>query len=184
MRDRSDEQLMKTYADGSMDAFEVLYQRHRGPLYRYILRLVENPATANDLYQGSWEKIIKARSRYRSSVPFRAWMFRIAHNHVMDHFRREKAVADTPLEEIADPQAGPPEQVSREKQQQRLVAAIQSLPTEQKDTLMLKLEAGLGLQTIADITGVSQETAKSRLRYAVRKLKQTMGKPESNQELQ
>jgi len=77
-----------------MEAFEVLYERHRGPLYRYILRLVGNPATANDLYQGSWEKIIKARGRYKDSAPFKAWMYRIAHNHVMDHFRREQPRRD------------------------------------------------------------------------------------------
>ena len=183
MRDRSDEQLMKTYADGSMEAFEVLYERHRGPLYRYILRLVGNPATANDLYQGSWEKIIKARGRYRDSAPFRAWMYRIAHNHVMDHFRREQPTADTQAEDMADKQAGPDDQISAENRQRQLLAAIGNLPPEQKDTLMLKLESGLDLQTIADVTGVNRETAKSRLRYAVKKLKQVMGSLELSQEL-
>jgi RNA polymerase sigma-70 factor (ECF subfamily) len=183
MRDRSDEQLMKTYAGGSMEAFEVLYERHRGPLYRYILRLVANPATANDLYQGSWEKIIKARGRYKASAPFRAWMYRIAHNHVMDHFRREQPVADTPAEDVADNQAGPDERISAQSRQKNLLAAIENLPAEQKDTLMLKLETGLDLQTIADVTGVNKETAKSRLRYAVKKLRQVMSGLELSQEL-
>jgi RNA polymerase sigma-70 factor (ECF subfamily) len=183
MRDRSDEQLMKTYAGGSMEAFEVLYERHRGPLYRYILRLVGNPATANDLYQGSWEKIIKARDRYKDSAPFKAWMYRIAHNHVMDHFRREQPVADKQAEDMANNQAEPDEQISAENRQQHLVAAIENLPAEQKDTLLLKLESGLDLQTIADVTGVNKETAKSRLRYAVKKLRQVMGSLELSQEL-
>ncbi len=166
-----------------MEAFEVLYERHRGPLYRYILRLVGNPAMANDLYQGSWEKIIKARGRYKDSAPFKAWMYRIAHNHAMDHFRREQPTADSQAEDMADMQAGPDEQISAENRQQNLVAAIEKLPAEQKDTLMLKLEAGLDLQTIADVTGVNKETAKSRLRYAVKKLKQVMGSLELSQEL-
>jgi RNA polymerase sigma-70 factor (ECF subfamily) len=183
MRDRSDEQLMKTYAGGSMEAFEVLYERHRGPLYRYILRLVGNPATANDLYQGSWEKIIKARGRYKDSAPFKAWMYRIARNHVMDHFRREQPAAGTQAEDMADNQAGPVERISAENRQQHLVMAIEKLPPEQKDTLMLKLESGLDLQTIADVTGVNRETAKSRLRYAVKKLRQVMGSLELSQEL-
>jgi len=183
MRDRSDEQLMKHYADGSMEAFEALYQRHRGPLYRYILRLVSDPANANDLYQGCWEKIIKARSRYKDSVPFKAWMFRIAHNHVMDHFRRERPMADTQAEDMADNRAGPEEQFSAEDRKQNLVAAINKLPAEQKDTLLLKLEAGLDLHTIAEVTGVNQQTAKSRLRYAVRKLKQQMEASELRQEI-
>ena len=165
-----------------MEAFEVLYERHRGPLYRYILRLVANPATANDLYQGSWEKIIKARGRYTDSAPFRAWMYRIAHNHVMDYFRREQAIAETQAEDMADDQPGPDERIAAEYRKKNLVAAIENLPAEQKDTLMLKLEAGLDLQTIADVTGVNRETAKSRLRYAVNKLKQVMGSLELSQE--
>jgi RNA polymerase sigma-70 factor (ECF subfamily) len=175
MRERSDEQLMKSYADGNMEAFEILYERHRGPLYRYILRLAANPATANDLYQGSWEKIIKARSRYKSSAPFRAWMYRIAHNHVMDHFRRLHPAGNTTPDEVADNQAEPDEQLATDQRQQDLLAAIHSLPPEQKDTLILKIEAGLDLQTIAEVTGVNRETAKSRLRYAVNRLKLILG---------
>jgi len=68
MRERSDETLMMAYADGNMEAFELLYSRHRGPLYRYILRQVSDAATANDLFQGSWEKIIKASGSYKPSA--------------------------------------------------------------------------------------------------------------------
>ena len=157
-----------------MEAFEELYERHRGPLYRYILRQVGNATVANDLYQGSWEKIIKARGRYKRSAPFKAWMYRIAHNHVMDHFRRERPTADVQTEEMADVQAGPDELIAAEKRRRQLTAAIKNLPFEQKDTLMLKLETGLDLQAIADVTGVNRETAKSRLRYAVRKLKKVL----------
>jgi RNA polymerase sigma-70 factor (ECF subfamily) len=175
MRDRSDEQLMKSYADGNMEAFEILYERHRGPLYRYILRMAGDPATANDLYQGSWEKIIRARGRYKSSAPFKAWMYRVAHNHVIDHFRRRQPSSETAPEVMAGSQAEPEEQLTQCNRRRDLLAAIHSLPAEQKDTLMLKLEAGLDLQTIARITGVNRETAKSRLRYAVNKLKQILG---------
>ena len=182
MRDRSDETLMKSYAGGSIEAFEELYERHRGPLYRYIFRQVGNATLANDLYQGSWEKIIKARGRYKRSAPFKAWMYRIAHNHVMDHFRRERPTVDVQTEEMADGQDGPVELIVEEKRQQHLTAAIKSLPFEQKDTLMLKLETGLDLQAIADVTGVNRETAKSRLRYAVRKLRKVLGAYDLRQE--
>ena len=83
---------------------------------------------------------------------------------------------------MADDQAGPDERIASEYRKKNLVAAIENLPAEQKDTLMLKLEAGLDLQTIADVTGVNRETAKSRLRYAVNKLKQVMGSLELSQE--
>jgi len=175
MRDRSDEQLMKSYADGNMEAFEILYERHRGPLYRYILRLAGDPATANDLYQGSWEKIIRARGRYKPSAPFKAWMYRVAHNHVIDHFRRRKPSSETAPDEMAGSQTEPDVQLLQHSRRQDLLAAIHPLPAEQKNTLMLKLEAGLDLHTIAKVTGVNPETAKSRLRYAVNKLKQILG---------
>jgi RNA polymerase sigma-70 factor (ECF subfamily) len=175
MRERSDEALMKAYADGDMSAFEHLYNRHRGPLYRYILRQVGDAATANDLYQGSWEKIIKARGNYKASAPFRAWMYRIAHNHVMDHFRRSRPVVEMPPGEIEAGSPGPEEQLLDEHRESGLREAVKDLPAEQKDALLLKLEAGLDLQTIADVTGVNRETAKSRLRYAVGKLRKTLG---------
>ena len=173
MQERSDEVLMKAFAGGNMEAFEFLYNRHRGPLYSYILRQVGEAATANDLYQGSWEKIIRARQNYKASAPFSAWMYRITHNHMMDHFRRSRPVAHAPVEiEANDPG---PEKVLFEKQRnQDLREAVKQLPGEQKDVLLLKLEAGLDLQTIADVTGVNRETAKSRLRYAIGKLKKTL----------
>jgi len=157
-----------------MEAFEHLYERHRGPLYRYILRLTGDPATANDLYQGSWEKIIRARGRYKASASFKAWMYRIAHNHVMDHFRRRHPAADTAPDEVSSKQPQPDEQMARQMRRDELLAAIKSLPADQKDALILKMETGLDLQTIAEVTGVNPETAKSRLRYAVKKLKQIL----------
>jgi RNA polymerase sigma-70 factor (ECF subfamily) len=175
MTERSDEALMKAYAGGNMVAFEHLYKRHSGPLYRYILRLVGDAATANDLYQGSWEKIIKARAGYKASAPFRAWMYRIAHNHVMDHFRRSRPVTELPPDEMEADLPGPDQRLLEEQRMSGLHAAVSDLPAEQKDVLLLKLEAGLDLQTIADVTGVNRETAKSRLRYAVGKLRKTLG---------
>ncbi len=153
-----------------MEAFELLYNRHRGPLYRYILRQVHDDATANDLYQGSWEKIIKARASYKATAPFQSWMYRITHNHVMDFFRRRKPVSEMPPDEIAASNPGPEELLMDEVQETGLRKAVNGLPVEQRDVLLLKLEAGLDLQTIADVTGVNRETAKSRLRYAVGKL--------------
>jgi RNA polymerase sigma factor (sigma-70 family) len=174
MRERSDETLMKAYANGNMEAFELLYNRHRGPLYRYILRQVNDAATANDLFQGSWEKIIKASGNYKPSAPFSAWMYRIAHNHVMDFFRRIRPVSDIPPDAIEADNPAPEKQLLDQQRSADLREAVKQLPVEQKDALLLKLEAGLDLQTIADVTGVNRETAKSRLRYAVGKLKKTL----------
>ena len=156
----------------------MLYERHRTALYRYVLRLAGDPATANDLYQGCWEKIIKSRSRYRVSTPFRAWLYRIAHNHVMDHFRRQKPHSDEDPDSLITGQALPDDQLNQEKRKKDLISAINALPPEQKDTLLLKLESGLDLQTIAEVTGVNPETTKSRLRYAVSRLKKLLRDPD------
>ena len=88
MRERRDEALMQAFADGSMEAFECLYERHRSGLYRYVVRKTGYTAEANDLFQGAWEKVIRARAQYQPRVPFRAWLYRITYNHVMDYFRR------------------------------------------------------------------------------------------------
>lgn len=174
MQDRSDEELMAAYANGDMAAFEGLYRRHRGPLYRFILRQVGDAATANDLYQGSWEKIIAARRNYRPSAPLRAWMYRIARNHVIDHFRRTRPAVELEPERLEAPNPGPEQELAGRQDAERLQAALEALPPEQKEVLLLKLEAGLDLASIAEITGVGPETAKSRLRYAVARLKSVL----------
>ena len=174
----ADEALMQAYAKGDLAAFERLYARYRGPLYRYLLRHVGDAATANDLYQGSWEKIIRARQSYTASAPFRAWIYRIAHNHLADHFRRARPTQELSPETERSDHPGPEQALAAEQQAKDLAAAVSDLPVEQRDALLLKIEAGLDLAAIARVTGVNQETAKSRLRYAVAKLKQSLASPE------
>jgi len=171
MTHRSDEKLMLEYAAGHVAAFESLYARYREPLYRFILRRMNDPATANDLYQGSWEKIIKARSSYREEVPFKAWMYRIARNHIVDHIRRVPPPADGIVEALADRSGRPDELLEHSQAATMLEQAIKQLPDEQQEAILLKLEGGLDLQEIASVTGVSAETAKSRIRYALAKLR-------------
>lgn len=177
MRELSDEDLMMEWAAGKMEAFELLYARHRTPLYRYVLRQAGDEATANDLYQGSWEKIIRARKTYRPQAPFRAWMYRVAHNHVMDHFRRRRPETGLETGLLESGTAGPEEELRLDKRESDLRDAVARLPEKQKDAILLKLDAGLDLQSIADVLGVNRETAKSRLRYAVARLKHLLTEP-------
>ena len=174
MRQASDEQLMHRYAKGDARAFDQLYQRHRGPLYRYFKRQVNDATTANDLYQGTWEKIIKARRKYHPGKPYTAWMYRIAHNHLVDHFRRLQPAGNPDTENLQDDKPGLVEGLIEGQQREKLKAGIIALPAEQRNTLLLKLETGLKLEDIGRATGVSKETVKSRLRYAVNKLKQVL----------
>ncbi len=175
MRDASDEKLMRRYASGDMSAFETLYARYRGPLYRYIRRQVPDPATANDLYQGSWERVIRARKSYRPDAPFKAWIYRITRNLLVDHYRRNRPHAELQPDAQASDNPNPAEAFATQERHERLLSAIQALPPEQKEALLLRLEGGLGLADIAEITGAGRETVKSRLRYATAKLKQELG---------
>jgi RNA polymerase sigma-70 factor (ECF subfamily) len=174
MHERSDEQLMKSYASGDMAAFEQLYQRYRAPLYRYVVRQVRDDATANDLYQGIWEKVIRARDSFRPSSPFRAWVFRIAHNHIMDYFRRLRPQSELPVESLESEASGPEQRLMEDRRGDRLAEAIARLPPGQRDVLLLKMESALDLGTIARVCGINPETAKSRLRYAVSRLKKRL----------
>ena len=174
MRELSDEKLMQRYAKGDAKAFDELYARHRGPLYRYFIRQVSDRTTANDLYQGAWEKIIRSRDRYRVSSNFSVWMYAIAHNHLVDHYRSMRPAERLAMEEFSDQRPGPVEDVIDGEQNEQLLAGICALPEEQRTTLLLKLETGLKMEEIARVTGVSTETVKSRLRYAVGKLKRSL----------
>jgi RNA polymerase sigma-70 factor (ECF subfamily) len=174
MQGMSDEKLMQRYAKGDAKAFDQLYARHRAPLYRYFIRQVNNPSTANDLYQGAWEKIIKARKKYRPASPFKMWMYRIAHNHLVDHYRRTRPEDSFEPDTLSDTRADPSQGVIDGEQSELLRAGISTLPMEQRNTLLLQLETGLKIEEIARVTGVGRETVKSRLRYAVNYLKRSV----------
>lgn len=178
------EQLMLAYAAGDIQAFDRLYEQYRGPLYRFILRQVKDPVASNDLYQQCWEKVIKGRHSYRSKAPFTAWLFRIARNTVVDHFRRQSPAeqAETwtggdALTGLAAEVLNPESAVLAAEEQGRLAAAIDALPPEQREVVLLRLEAGLDLGAIAGITDCKPETCKSRLRYALAKLQQQLQPP-------
>lgn len=174
-----DSALMLRYRDGDVAAFEILYRRHNDALYRYLLRLSQHPATAEDVFQEAWGKIIKARETYRPTARFTTFLYRVAHNCFIDHVRRNKrhVAADTEPDSQPDPSESPEIQVERQLARRRLEAALRDLPEEQRDVFLLREEAGLSLDDIAAVTGSNRETAKSRLRYAVNKLRAAVGEP-------
>jgi RNA polymerase sigma-70 factor (ECF subfamily) len=174
MPEVSDEKLMQRYAKGDVTAFNELYQRHRGALYRYFFRQVSDPVVANDLYQGTWEKVIRSRNSFQNPAPFAAWLYRIAHNHLVDHFRKTRLSSTLESGELKDHRPDPSEAAIDDEQHRQLHEGILGLPEDQRSALLLKLESGLKVQEIAFATGVSHETVKSRLRYAVSKLKKSL----------
>jgi RNA polymerase sigma-70 factor (ECF subfamily) len=170
-----DEELMLAYGAGDAGAFEHLYRRHKGPLYRFVLHRTDSNHV-DELFQDIWMKVINAREDYRHSAGFRTWLYRIARNRIIDHYRRSsiRAVNDnTPVEAIADNSSHSPDaHADIMNRHQLLLDALKKLPDEQREAFLLHEEAGLAVHEIAATTGISYEAAKSRLRYAVSKLRE------------
>lgn len=177
-QDISDENLMLNYSGGDAQAFESLYQRHKGPLYRFILRQ-SGQDFADELYQDIWLKVINTRTSYQVKATFKTWLYHIARNRIIDHYRRQnlRAVNENTddLASISGAENVQPEnRLEANNQHALLMIAIAELPQDQKEAFLLKQEAGLGIEEIAKTTGVSYEAAKSRLRYAIKKLRQQL----------
>jgi RNA polymerase sigma-70 factor, ECF subfamily len=175
--------LMLRYRDGDADAFLALYARHKGPLYRYLLRQVRNAGVAADLFQEVWSRLVATRSRYEARAKFATYLFHIAHNCTIDFFRRDLRLHHAVRPDEADAQSSEPEVPEYQRpdgmaefaeQQSALLSALSSLPQEQREAFLLHEETGLTIEEIARVTDVGVETAKSRLRYAIRKLKKTL----------
>ena len=172
-----DGQLMLAYARGDSAAFETLYRKHKDALYRFFLRQCGNQALAEELYQEVWLRVIKARASYQNKAKFTTWLYRIAHNILVDHYRMPQTETDdeTVAEDIPDNAANDPEVIlSGQEKIERFRVQLQNLPKEQLEVFLQKEEAGLSLEEIALTAGVNQEAIKSRLRYAVKKLRQCL----------
>jgi len=194
--DDDDAALMQAWVGGELPAFEALYARHKGPLYRYLQRHTRDRELTDDLFQETWGRLIGARRRYEPRAKFQTFLFTLAHNLFIDHCRRAsvRPVSASSLPAMAGDddddegarnergvgaiRAPEPEQPERRAEQQeiaaRIRAALDALPREQRDAFLLYEETGLTLEEIAAVTGVGAETAKSRLRYAVAKLRATI----------
>jgi RNA polymerase sigma-70 factor (ECF subfamily) len=175
--------LMLRYRDGDAAAFAALYAEYKGPLYRYLLRHVRNAGAAADLFQEVWSRLVATRARYEPRAKFATFLFHIAHNCAVDFFRRDVNLRseipaqdlDSPLFEPEVPEYQRPDRVAEFiEQQSALLAAVAALPHEQREAFLLREETGLTVEEIARVTDVPVETAKSRLRYAVRKLKKSL----------
>ena len=184
--DDEDAQLMLAYARGEMRSFETLYSRHRAALYRYLVRQARDTEIANDLFQEVWSRVIVNRARYEPRAKFRTFLFTLAHNCFIDHCRRAKSrpqglgVEDADAADLlaAGDDARPDFELERDESSRRYRAALATLPPEQRDVYLLHEESELSLEEIAHVTGVGAETAKSRLRYAVGKLKAALAAAE------
>jgi RNA polymerase sigma-70 factor (ECF subfamily) len=182
MEEQADAQLMLRYAAGDARAFEELYERNRRALWRFIRRLVGDAAATDDVFQECWSRVIGSRERYRPKARFGTWLYRIAYNCCMDHWRRSgrrtahETMDDDAIDAAADSQVSNPHEIAvASEKSARLNTALVRLPEEQRLAFLLYVEGGLSVAEIAQQTGTGAETAKSRLRYAVAHLKEMLG---------
>ena len=178
----SDEDLMLLFAGGDVAAFDILYERHRGGVFRYLLRQCSDRAAMEELYQDIWMNLIQARSRYRVEAKFATYLYTLAHNRLMDHFRKQRGLHTVPLDdedgeplELAASAATQPDREAESHQQAgHFLHLVDALPQAQREVFLLHEEGGLGIDEIARATGADREAVKSRLRYALSKLRDGM----------
>ena len=170
---------MQKYSAGDIEAFNVLYTRNKAPLYRYFLRQTQHSNLAEDLGQDVWTKIIHARANYQVTAKFTTYLYQIAHNRLIDHFRRmshridDSAVPpDNPQELLDHHNKQPDALVESHQKMHAIIKLVNDLPAEQREAFVLKQDAGLSVHEIATITDTKAETVKTRLRYALAKLRE------------
>jgi RNA polymerase sigma-70 factor (ECF subfamily) len=181
---QADEALMQRYAAGDVRAFETLYARHELKIWRYLYRSVGNQATADELMQEVWFAVCRSAARYEPGARFTTWLYTLAHHRLIDSHRRARPACSLEAaredgepwaEALADP--GSPDPARQAEAQQgadALMLAVGRLPPEQRDAFLLQAEGALSVEQIAAASGVSFETAKSRLRYARATLRQAL----------
>ena len=183
--DPGDEDLMLSYAAGDAAAFDALYARHKGGVYRYLVRHCGNAGTADELFQDVWMNVIRVRASYEPTAKFTTWLYRIAHNRLIDHWRATGRVEftsagvdddDDPLDAIPGARNDEPEvRAGAREIGARIKLALAALPAAQREAFLLHQEGGLELAEIAELTGAGIETVKSRIRYAQAKLRVELG---------
>jgi len=191
-----DDALMRAFAQGDVRAFERLYARHHAALYRFVRRVLgsAHAAQTDEVFQDTWLRVVNARARWSpQGAAFRTWLFTLAHHRAIDVLRkggREVSLDGgddderEPWQPAADAQAWRdwPSTASATEDSafwraagQRLLDCLDTLPAPQRSVFLLHHEDGLGLDDLARALDVGFETAKSRLRYAMSKLRTCMG---------
>ncbi len=176
----SDESLLVRYREGDSKAFEILYARHRQSLYRFLLGLSGKPELADEVFQETWLSLIRSASQPQGRATFRTWLFQIARNRLIDHWRKHGARQplhdsyDEQTHAISDDASDPEQLLNLSRDSQRLESALQSLPADQREVFLLRAHGDLDLAQIASLTETPLETVKSRLRYAQQKLRRLL----------
>jgi RNA polymerase sigma-70 factor (ECF subfamily) len=186
LSDEADEALMLRYQKGEVRAFEILLTRHRKPVFNFILRYVGSREIAEDLLQDTFLRVIKGAEKYERKAKFTTWLYTIARNLCVDQSRRQKhrkaQSLDAPLAKgsensgtlldvVPGNEMGSDRKAVSQQLHQRLHGAISSLSEEQREVFLMREFLDMPFKQIAEVVGVPENTVKSRMRYALEKLR-------------
>lgn len=187
-QDVADEVLMLRFQRGDIHAFAQLVQRHKTPLFNFILRHARNPSVAEDLLQDVFLKVVQSSSEFKHEARFTTWVYTITRNLCVDHFRKMALRKHDSLDQSKDLEQSPLREripstdldanversaITRELRDQ-IVGAVEDLPEEQREVFLLREVANLPFKEIATITDTPENTVKSRMRYALERLQATL----------
>lgn len=185
--DATDEALMRAWQQGDAAAFEEIYRRHRGPVYRFVRRQCSAGAHADDVFQEVWMTFIRQRDTWEPRAALRTFIYRIAHTRLVDRHRarmRELGVIALSLDDEDDaPEpvdmcqcAEPEAEAARRSDARALERCLGELPVAQREAFLLKEEAGMSIPEMSDALAVDAEALKSRVRYAIRRLRECLSR--------
>ena len=188
---RPDDVLVASFCQGNNEAFEELVLRYKNPLYQYILSLVKDESTAEDLFQDVFISFFKHARSYRAQGKFKAWLFLTARNKVINHWRDHKQTASLDqtdedgnafLQEILPDQAPSAlEEISVREFETSVARAIDQLPPRQRE--MIYLRQFMSFQEIAETVGRPLGTVLADCHRAVKKIRQILGSQTAHKEL-
>lgn len=180
----TDYDLVKQFIDGNHDSIDVLITRHRDRVYTYIYLIVKNHQLSEDLFQDTFIKVIRSlrMGKYQDNGKFLAWVLRIGHNLIIDHFRKEKqnntfSKDDYELDIFNSPkycEGNYEDELIRDQIHSDIRCLVDELPDDQKEVVILRHYKGLSFKEIADQTDVSINTALGRMRYALINMRKTI----------
>jgi RNA polymerase sigma-70 factor (ECF subfamily) len=185
----NDQDLVKSYVGGNETALQLLLEKHQSQIFHYILSKIKNRDLSNDIFQDTFIKVIRTlkSGNYNEEGKFLPWVMRIAHNLVIDHFRRESKVrfvseSSSTSEEynifsvIRDEGLNVEQQISKGELEAQVANFIDYLPENQKEILLMRIYQDMSFKEIAELKDISINTALGRMRYAVMNIRKLMEK--------
>lgn len=190
--DPPDEALMLRYQQGDRSAFAALVRRHQSPLFNFALRQVRTPELAQDIVQETFVRVVQKATEFKHEARFTTWVYTITRNLCIDHLRKgalrkhpsldesrgEEGEGPTLGEQTADPRASVEREATGTELKARILRAVDKLPDDQREVFLMREMGNLPFKEIADITGVPENTVKSRMRYALERLQEALAEYE------